>query len=210
MMGKVTRGIIIPRMEVLPLTHLIIYGALFASIMWDDNMKKKIFIAIIICVIFLPILFQLFVNYTVFLKGQAYEMHPASQPGTIWQSEDGRITFKISDNAGWIPVTVESEHGLKEIELSAVQKTTYILFRQMKDDPNTDYADMIADGSGVSKEFDKFIITISNIYSADAILSALFEPGEKIVFRRISVPEPLESEPSESEPGSPRIRPIRP
>jgi len=142
---------------------------------------------IILCILIIPT--YLYVGNA--LNERTERMHPITQPSTVWQSEDGRITFIIPDNIGAIPVTVETVSGFVEIEMLIVQKSTSIAFVKNSEltNPGTKYQ-MLAGGDGLPKAYDKFVIEISTIYTDDSI----FEPGEKIVFHKISTPEPEETE----------------
>lgn len=77
---------------------------IFAVIIWGENMKKKIlFISSLILVIFISFIFT---NYKTYLGKR-----PCDQPGTVWKSDDGAITFSIDESGvgkGWIDIHGES------------------------------------------------------------------------------------------------------
>ncbi len=117
---------------------------------------------------------------------RADEMHPSVQPGTVWLSKDEKITLKCIPEGDDVimPVTVDTDFGPIELELTAWLVTGEVWFKVPGENGDEEASDTsIAHGSGKCKDYDEFIIKIS---SADEI----FEPGEKIVFYRISAPEP--------------------
>lgn len=170
-------------------------------------MKKAIIKCVV--VILIPLmLYALFCSAVYFRREKIYEQHPLSQRGTVWQSEDTKMSFR-PDNNWYVLFSAETEHGLIEIEMGMGYPDSDLVFNEIRANKE-DIPRTIASGYGNSKSPDKFVVKISSIYTNDPILSTIFEPGEKIVFHRISIPEPVETETVESEVGSPRIRPIKP
>ena len=139
---------------------------------------------------------------------RADEMSPHVQPGTVWQSKDGRIILTpiAEDGETASYVTVETESGAVELVMDLWLYGMVHIYLPTENSEGEEQLTLIAKGGGRCKDYDKYVV---EIYSAEDI----FEPKEKIVFYRISVPDPAEtpdSSETESELGAARIRPIKP
>ena len=160
-------------------------------------MKKglKVFLVVIIVVpLVIELLIQLFTPYFDSQTINMDKMHPTSQPGTIWQSEDGKMTFTTQKTIGGIPLAIETDDGIIEIGMSIRPITTDVIFYNLFDESSDEQvAKTLVLGSGLPKDYDKFVIKIISIHTDDPTLGSLFEENKKIVFYRISVPESAES-----------------
>ena len=154
---------------------------------------------------------------------RADEMSPMVQPGTVWQSKDGKIMlYPVEEDGKTVThVTVETESGAVELELDMWLYGMVFFMTPADNDEWDDASATVARAGGRCKAYDKYVLEIYDIHSDDPILKNLFEEDEKIVFYRISVPEPVpvesmpettvpvepeEAPPAEQEDETPRIK----
>lgn len=113
-----------------------------------------------------------------------------SQKGTAWQSEDGRVVFRVHDEPGQAvcPVfgTIETEDGCEEVAIFMTYLTSFVEVTPA-DDPSVldpDIAREAAETWVYSKVCkDSFEITVKDGY--------YLETGEVITFRRVDDSETL-------------------
>jgi len=151
-----------------------------------ERSLKRFIITVLIILVLLPI----FLTYAVVRRNASIDYwHPASQPGTVWQSTDKRMTF-IADSSGNVILSAETEYGTVEIEMYMSQIPLDISFSEISDQNNEETEERwLAWGGGIPRSKSKYVVNVSYVSPADPILSTLFEPGDVIVFRKIDTSE---------------------
>ena len=154
---------------------------------------------------------------------RADEMSPMVQPGTVWQSKDGKIMlYPVEEDGETVTyVTVETESGAVELEMDLWLYGMVHFYLPTENAEGEEELTFFAEAGGRCRDYDKYVLEIYDIRSDDPILKNLFEEDEKIIFYRISVPEPVpvesmpettvpvepeEAPPAEQEDETPRIK----
>ena len=154
---------------------------------------KKALKIIITTVIAVAVIFQLFLLCISLVGARKIQMHPISQPGTVWQNEENTMSFTVTAGTyEGFHMTIERDSEISEIILFLDLKNRVLFLPSNSLLSNDNY---LAIGFGKVKDYDEYIITITSA-------EHLFKEGEEILFKRIETP-------SDSRDGSPRIRPIK-
>ena len=111
-----------------------------------------------------------------------WENHPTHQPGSTWETDDGKIRFSVHPNDIMVPEhgTIETENGVEDVvfilsvqvsSISIVKADNYI-------EDSVEPLVSFARGHGNTNGKNEYVIRITE---ADEI----FEAGEVLVFHKV-------------------------
>lgn len=103
---------------------------------------------------------------------------PCNQPNTVWQSEDGRITFTVSDRAvGGATGTIALDGENVRFYLTCTMGSEIFLYR----------LDKISDGLHAEDQYEYWVCDYKSKrkFIATVRETTFFQPGEQIVFYRV-------------------------
>lgn len=143
---------------------------------------KKIVLSILV----IMILIKGFVFCLAHQQESIDKMHPISQPGTVWISTDGAMTFTV-EASGNVMLDAETEHGIIELEMNMWQVSSEVSLYEVSDENSEEQPDRwFASGNGSARGKNKYALNIQYVSPTDPVLYELFEPGDVIVFRKTS------------------------
>ncbi len=132
-------------------------------------MKKTLFCILLVAVMLFLAACQ---NPLVYMR------KPCNQPNTVWQSEDGCITFTVSDRAvGGATGIIALDGENVEFYLTCTMGSEIFLYR----------LDKISDGLHVEDQYEYWVCDYKSKskFVATVRETTFFQPGEQIVFYRV-------------------------